>query len=121
MEADLDRFYRRDIRDLWRVDEHGLPLLTLRQLWVRIRHGLPRDSALAIDASGGRMPWSIEDHLLADVWEIHANQGRKQRAKWVDHPGRKQAGKKPVVVDDARLARAEARRAARQRKLNGGN
>ncbi|MGF7125010.1 hypothetical protein [Rhodococcus sp. BE178] len=119
VEADLDQFYRRDLRDLWRTDDEGRPLLTLRQVWVRLQNGLPRESALAIDANGGRMPWSITDHLLADLWALRANSGKKRGAKPTDHPSRPKSAKKQAQVTDKQIARAEARFAARRRKLNG--
>ncbi|WJJ10825.1 hypothetical protein P9990_19930 [Prescottella equi] len=121
VEVDLDLFYHRDIRDLWRRDDHGLPLLTLRQLWVRLRLGLPRESALAKDANGGRTPWSIEEHLIADLWAQRANAGKARGAKFVDHPSRPAAAKKSTQLSDERIARGQARFAERQRKLNGGN
>lgn len=88
-------------------------------MWVRIQN-LPRDSALALDACDGRMPWSATDHLVADLWAQRANAGKQRGAKLVDHPNRPKAGKKHAQVTDAQIARAEARFAARRRKLNGG-
>lgn len=87
MEADLDRFYHRDLRDLWRVDERGRPLLTYRMVFVRMKE-LPPDSALAIDQNGGKKPWSISEFLLADLWEIQANRGRKRGQQPKRHPAR---------------------------------
>ena len=108
-----------DLRDLWRVDEDGRPRLTLRQVWVRVLH-LPRDSALAIDLNGGRMPWSMTDHLVADLWAQRANAGKKQGAKLTDHPSRPKAIKAKPQASDAQIERAKKRFAERRRKLNGG-
>lgn len=112
--------YGRDIRDLWRYDEHGRRRLTLRMIYVRVLH-LPATSALAIDANGGKMPWSLTDHLLADLWYLDAKQlaGRKAPK---DHPGRPKAKRH---VDNsperqARLRAARRKRAALRAKREGG-
>ncbi|MGI5222169.1 hypothetical protein [Nocardia sp. CA-290969] len=111
VEADLDRFFHRDLRDLWRFDEQGRRKLTLRQIYARITHGLPHNSALAIDANGGRMPWTLSDHLLADIWGLEAKQLAGKKAP-KDHPGRPRT--KKAVSSDPR--RAEKMRAARRRR-----
>ena len=87
VEADLRRFYGVAIGDLWRFDALGCRRLTYRQIFVYICN-LPRDSALAIDANGGTTPWSPTDHLIADLWALKRNEGRKQTQRAKDHPGR---------------------------------
>ncbi|WP_328660360.1 hypothetical protein [Nocardia salmonicida] len=117
MEADLDRFYNRDIRDLWRFDRHGRRRLTLRMVYVRIIH-LPAESALAIDATGGRVPWSLTDHLVADLWTLTARQGMGKKApRELDHPRRPKGSPRPVTPERAaRLQAAKRRRAAIARR-----
>lgn len=114
----MRRFFGVDLRDLWRRDEHGHQKLTLRQLWVYIRHGLPRESALAIDDNGGTMPWSVTEHLLADQWELDANRGRKKGATWRKHPGRaEQQHKHLAKVTAEKRAAFEKAKARREREL----
>lgn len=95
--------------------------MTLRLLWVYLRK-LPHTSALAITENGGKMPWSIEDHLLADLWALQANRGRKKGTPWKDYPARPKPADKQVnsKVDDERIRRGEQRFAERQRKLKEG-
>ncbi|HEY9311474.1 hypothetical protein [Williamsia sp.] len=120
IEADLKHFYGVDLRDLFRPGG-GDSQLTLRLLWVYIRR-LPHTSALAISDNGGRMPWSIEDHLLADLWALQANRGKKRGSPWRDYPNRpKPAAKKAnSQIDDERIERGEQRFAERRRKLEEG-
>ena len=87
MEADLERFYHRDLGDLWRFDSRGRRLLTLRQVYVRIK-GLPPESLLAMEANTGRRPWGAVEFLLADLWELTANRGLKKGRKPARHPAR---------------------------------
>lgn len=120
IEADLKRFYQTDLRDLWRPGG-GDSQLTLRLLWVYIRR-LPMDSALAISDNGGRIPWSIEDHLLADLWALQANRGKKREAPWRDYPNRPKPGAKKSnsQINDERIRRGEQRFAERARRLEEG-
>lgn len=96
MEADLDRFYQRDLRDLWRGS------LTLRQIAVRLRH-LPADSAIrrALDIPD----WSTTDYLLSDV--VHALTGQPHPL----HPAIKAKAHAEASALAAAKRRAEARRA----------
>jgi hypothetical protein len=112
VEADLDSVYGRDLRDLWRFDAHGRRKLTLRMVYVRIAHGLPATSALAIDANGGRAPWTLTDHLLADIWSLDAKQVAGRKAP-KDHPGRP----KPQRRNHISPMREEKLRAARRRRV----
>jgi hypothetical protein len=64
VEADLARYYGRDLRDHWRHDERGRRRLTLRQLSVMV-HALPVDSSVAMLNGPG---WTVGDYLLADVF-----------------------------------------------------
>lgn len=117
VEADLNRFYGRDLRDLWRRDQHGRRLLTLRMVYVRVL-ALPRDSALAIDATGGLIPWSLTDHLIADLWTLTARKAMGKKApRELDHPRRPKPTAKPITPErNARLHRARRRRAEIQRR-----
>ncbi|MGN7133380.1 hypothetical protein ACTHQY_08915 [Rhodococcoides corynebacterioides] len=103
------------MRDLWRTDDHG-PRLTLRQVWVYLVH-LPRDSSLAIDDNGGQMPWSVAEHLAADLWELQANKGRERGKPPIKHSGRAQQKSKNLerkaVRKSGAYAKAKARNAAR--------
>jgi hypothetical protein len=78
-------------------------------IYVRVRH-LPRTSALAIDANGGRYPWTLTDHLLADIWFVGRQQVAGKKAR--DHPGRPHAVSKSEVSPDRRRKLRDARRRA---------
>jgi hypothetical protein len=116
MEADLSRYHRIDLRDLWRTDDDGNPRLTLRQVWARLRH-LPRDSAFAILDNGGTEPWSISDHLAADLWLIHAQSNAPKNKRPKDHPRREKEQQKRVAGKASRkrgaFEKAKARNAKR--------
>ncbi|MDV6267080.1 hypothetical protein [Rhodococcus globerulus] len=107
-----------DIRDLWRSDEDG-PHLTWRQVWVYVRH-LPRDSALAIDDNKGTQPWSMEEHLLADIWvaQVRATAPKNKRPK--DHPAREAMKKRQIAGRATRkrgaYERVKARNAQRLKR-----
>lgn len=55
---------------------------------------LPANSALAIDDNGGVEPWSLLDHLAADIWLAlaQANVPKGKRPK--DHPRREERNKR---------------------------
>lgn len=113
VEADLDRYYRRDLRDLWRFDRHGRRRLTLRMVYVRLRFGLPATSALAIDANGGRAAWGLTDHLLADLWTLQVRQGMGKKApKDLDHPSRPKPQPRQMSSERAKRLQAAKRRRA---------
>ncbi|MGM5069824.1 hypothetical protein EU244_033920 [Rhodococcus qingshengii] len=120
MEADLRRFYRCRTRDLYRRDSNDVPCLTFREAWAYLRH-LPSNSALAIDDNGGTVPWTAPEHLLADLYAVQINRGRKRGQPPKDHPGRptpkpkKAAGKQNL---DAQIERGEKRFAERRRQLD---
>jgi hypothetical protein len=106
VEADLQRYYRIDYRDRWRGD------LTLRRLWVLIKH-LPPDAATSTAARDGDAHWAIEAHLLDDI-RMALTTTEKAPAK--PHPARPRG--KPKAQDPARLRKlADARRRARERRL----
>lgn len=123
VEADLSRYHRLDLRDLARfepvvVADAGGRLrrrwerrLTVRMIYVRIRHGLPPESALAIHFNGGKWPWKLGDHLLADLWFLHRQELEGKKAK--DHPGRPKLKRvKTETPERARKMRDAQRRAA---------
>ncbi|QDQ97984.1 hypothetical protein [Tomitella fengzijianii] len=103
MEADLHRYYGIDYRDRWRRDTRGRRNLTLRMIWVRVRH-LPRESATQIHLNGGQIAWGWTEYLLADLWALTA---RKRHPHRPTPPARKQR--------DAAIDRERQRRAARKR------
>jgi hypothetical protein len=108
--------------DLFRVDEDGRPLLTLRKVAVLIRF-LPSTSALAIAANGGKEPWRLEHYLLTDLWVVAAKQLGGKKAP-DHHPWRVEQNKKSnaIRVTSKRAAyakskaRLDAQRRARQSK-----
>lgn len=112
IEADLRRFHRVDLRDLWRPGG-GTAQLTLRLLYVLIQY-LPATSALAIADNGGTQPWSITEHLIADLWEQKANAGRGRKPR-VKHPRRTEMVKRQTARSHkskrSAFERAKARRA----------
>lgn len=110
MEADLSRFHRLDLRDLHRRDEQGRRALTLRMIWVRI-HYLPSDSALAIAENDGKRPWSATESLLADIWELKANEHRdpKKSPQPIRHPKRPAANPQRSAAEEIKRRRAMAR------------
>ena len=134
MEADLSRFHHLDLRDRWRFEEVILASgrrvllrkLTTRMIYVRIKDGLPPTSSLAIHFNGGRWPWTLTDHLLADLYYVERQAIEGKKAK--DHPGRP----KPTAAsrtsperdrkmrDARRRARAEEARRNRRRSESGG-
>lgn len=80
MESDLSRFHGIDYRDRWRFDENGCRKLTIRMIGVRIT-SLPADSALNTHFRGNETPWTLTDHLIADLVE------RLAGIKYVSRPG----------------------------------
>ena len=64
IEADLSLHYGLDLRDHYRRDDDGRPLLTLRQIMVRLRH-LPWDSAYRhLGARPTARFWTAEAEVL---------------------------------------------------------
>lgn len=122
MEADLSAYHGIDLRDLWRYEEVLLAdgtrirarKLTLRMIFARIRHGLPPESALAIHYNGGKWPWKLQDHLIADVF--HALEVARLGRKAKDHPSRPKLTKASQVSPErGRRMRDAQRRAAQER------
>ncbi|WP_448222460.1 hypothetical protein [Gordonia iterans] len=116
MEADLHRYYQRDVVDVWRGK------LTFRKLGVLIRQ-LPPESALSRKLLGGREPWSLTDYLLSDLWALQAKSVSKKAPD--QHPWRAkedQARKASQVNrrSSARMEKLKARQQAhRRRKVAG--
>ncbi|NEW27244.1 hypothetical protein [Nocardia cyriacigeorgica] len=96
--------------DRWRYDEHGVPLLTLREIWVRIQQ-LPGDSELVMLGNDGRPRWSDADFLLSDI--VHVLSGKP-------HPARPKPRKRER--ETPRRAALRRRRIAekRRREAEGG-
>lgn len=120
VEADLRRFYGVRLGDLWRFDELNCRRLTYRQIYVYLMNGLPSDSALAIDANGGKQPWSMTDHLLADLWVLQANRGRKKGQRPREHPRRPVVKKSQQQTPEFREAMRAAQRRRRERNRRQG-
>lgn len=80
-------------------------------IYVRVRHGLPPDSALAIHFNGGRWPWKLTDHLLADLWFLHRQELEGKAAK--DHPSRPRPSLASAVSEDRGRKMRDAKRRAR--------
>lgn len=95
MEADLARYYRIELADLWRG------LLSLRRLAVLTRH-LPSDSATAMAVGGNG--WTLSHYLMADM--VHATTGQPHPA---DPRVRQAEEEKKARLEQAR-ERAEQRR-----------
>ncbi|MFE3196266.1 hypothetical protein ACFXHA_45225 [Nocardia sp. NPDC059240] len=98
VEADLARFFGLRYSDRWRFDAHGYRMLTVREIWVRLRQ-LPDDARLVIH-SLGRRRWSDESYLLADVFT--ALTGRA-------HPARSAPATTPAPADDEAARREQLR------------
>jgi hypothetical protein len=74
IEADLLRFYRVDLLDLYRGT------LSPRRLGVLIS-ALPAKSALVRALNGGEPPWSRLEHLIADLWSVFTKKDHPKRAE----------------------------------------
>lgn len=115
----MSHYHHLDLRDRWRYEEVILASgrrvllrkLTTRMIFVRMRHGLPPESALAIHFNGGKWPWKLSDHLLADLYYLKRQELEGKKAK--DHPGRPKPSSRSQVSDArARKMRDAKRRAA---------
>ena len=105
LEADLRREYHVDLRDLWRHDEDGRRLLTLRQLGSFIA-GLPPDSSTARAVGGDGL--TMTDVLLMDIFHAHAGK---------PHPARPSGrGDMVASAEKAERMRKAKRRAAQRRR-----
>lgn len=124
VEADLARFYRIDLRDLWRGD------LTPRRLGVLVA-ALPPESAtmsklapqMAAESSPNAVPrqWSIDQQLLANVfdavvvltWTLRQvnSKERLQPPELMPRPGEVKAPPKRLTPEQRQLLATKARRA----------
>lgn len=117
MEADLSAYHHLDYRDRWRYEEVLRPdgskailrKLSTRMIYVRLRHGMPPESALGIHFNEGKWPWRLTDHLLADLWFLHRQELEGRKAK--DHPSRPA----PAVGSEVSAERARKMRDAKRR------
>jgi hypothetical protein len=103
LEADLSALHHTDLRDYWRRGSNGRPLLTLRQIAVRVRR-LPADSAVA--RLLGSPGWARADYLLADL--VHVQTGKPHPARPKPDTARETPEKRGARR--AALARAQQRR-----------
>lgn len=78
LEADLSQYHGIRYTDRWRYDERGVPLLTLREIWVRIQQ-LPPTAELVLIANDGRPRWTDTDYLLSDI--VHVLSGKQHPAR----------------------------------------
>lgn len=113
MEADLQIHCGVDYRDRWRTVD-GRRVLTLRRIWVLLRH-LPPQAALASALRDGKPYWSLEAHLLDDL--RIATTGSKERPS---KPNPNRPTGKPKRVDKRRILSGQARRAERLRLIEAG-
>lgn len=112
--------------DLFRRDEHGVPLLTWRELAGYVRQ-LPPGARTRLALGDRDGLWGLTEHLLGlqlDEQRIanwqRANEGlkpskRSKPPKPIERPGMKRAGKNSPerrAKRDAARARARARREA---------
>lgn len=111
MEADLARWYQIDYRDRWRRDENGKPRLTLRRLYVLLRH-LPPDAALVRALGDGQAVWNLEHVILAHIWQAVARSKKPHPLLAKAHQLTKRL-KSPERISQLEAARkrAEKRRA----------
>ncbi|MBW0270783.1 hypothetical protein ATM97_07120 [Nocardia sp. MH4] len=110
VERDLSRYHHVRYSDRWRVDAAGVPLLTLREIWVRIVD-LPGDSAIAAHENGGTPRWGVSEHLLADIWGALTGQ---------PHAGRpKSPAQRAITAARRRATRQVQARFARRRRAIG--
>jgi hypothetical protein len=115
VEADLQRFYGIDYRDRWRRDGDGRRRLTLRRLFVLVRHLPESDSAVAAELRKHRPYWSLEAHLLDNVRMSLTGSDKKPAKPW---PGRFDTGRPRSGWGDPKRVKklTDARRRARQRR-----
>jgi hypothetical protein len=106
LEADLSQHHHLRYTDRWRRDQAGVPLLTLREIWVRIQE-LPPTARLVVLGNGGRPRWTDADYLLADIAGILA--GR-------EHPARPKPNSTPTQRVDSRRAALRQRRIKAKRE-----
>ncbi len=57
-----------------------MPLLTLREIWVRIQQ-LPDNAELVMLVHDGRVRWSDSDYLLSDLCHLWAGKPHPARPK----------------------------------------
>lgn len=104
VERDLSRFHHVRYSDRWRCDDAGVPLLTLREIWVRIVD-LPGDSAIAVHENGGTPRWGNAEYLLADIWGALTGQPHAARPKSVAHRSMTAARQRATKRVEAMFAR----------------
>lgn len=114
MEADLARTYQVDLRDLYRPGRQ----LTLRRLWVLVRH-LPTDSSVALVVGPRAAQWQLEHHLLDEIRIGLAALAGEKKPK--PAPGRFGPSRLPHGPDwERRLAAAKRRARDRRQAIEAG-
>ncbi|WP_306358852.1 MULTISPECIES: hypothetical protein [unclassified Nocardia] len=117
LEADLSQHHRIRYTDRWRRDERGVPLLTLREIWVRIQQ-LPPTARLVMLGNGGRPRWTDADYLLSDIAGILAGRPHPARPKPQTAPAGRETPRRAALRQ--RRIRAKREREAAQRAQQGG-
>lgn len=105
-------YHRIDYLDRWRQDESGWRKLTLRRLYVLLRH-LPPDSATGTAARGGEAHWSIEAHLIDDLRVAMTGSKEKPSKR---HPARPRPDRRVKQTPERMRKIAAAKRRARERR-----
>lgn len=119
IEADLSRYHGIDYRDRWRRTPDGRRALTLRMIYVRVRH-LPVDSATARATSSlgdSNRDWSLTNVLLAQLHGLWSGKPHPW-LKDAERGARKAARMAPART--AAFERAKRRAAAREAAIAAG-
>ena len=115
MEADFERYYQRDIADLWRRRKNGKPKLTTRKAAILLCH-LPRGAQVWLHAGGGMA-------VTEEVQEMYSLQHLIIMQSWAKAPKSKRGAKpkprefpKPLFEEDEKRKRFERNAEAWRRK-----
>lgn len=111
VERDLSRYHHRRYSDRWRVDERGVPLLTLREIWVLVCQDPPPDSAVAAHFNKGVPRWGVREYLLGDIYGALTGHPHAARPK--------AAAGREITAARRRARRNVEARFARRRKAMG--
>ncbi|WP_280442227.1 hypothetical protein [Nocardia brasiliensis] len=81
-----------------------MPLLTLREIWVRL-NDLPGDSSIAAHENNGVPRWGTSEHLLADIWGALTGQPHAGRPKFAAQQAITAARRRATKRVESRFAR----------------